>query len=150
MPGSRSSKISNIARNAKTFLSKKSNGGELEQLRTKVINQRQEFMRIRKKVRSKKQELTRVNEEISSNRAVLKQVTDEFRSVLPYFEHYKEQPENLHNALQHVAKQQKTIIKNQQLKMFQLEEEISRLKRKLRTATEKDQTQGTPGGRSGA
>jgi len=129
---------------------KKGNREELERLRTKVRNQRQEFMRIRNTVRSKKQKLTRVNEEISRKRAVLKQVTDEFRSVLPYFEHFKEQPENLRSALQHVARQQKKIIKNQQLKMFQLEEEISRLKRELRTATEKDQTQETLGGRSGA
>ena len=162
MPDFRPNKISDIARNAKTFLSKKKgHRQELERLSTRVRNKRQEFIRIRNKVRSKRQEfirirnkarskrqqLTRANEEINSKRAMLKQVNDEFRSVLPYLERYKDQPEWLQNALQHVAKQQKKIIKNQQVKMFQLEEEISRLGTKLRTATEKEQTQGTPGGR---
>jgi sulfotransferase family protein len=130
MPDFRISKVSDIARNAKTFLSKESNGQVLERLETKVRGKRQELERLER-----------------SKRQVLEQVEDEFRSVLPSFEHYKDQPESLRYALKHVAEQQKTIIKNQELRIFRLKEDNAQLKRKLRTKTGKEPGDETPSGR---
>jgi hypothetical protein len=144
MPDFRISKVSDIARNAKTFLSKESNGQVLERLETKVRSKRQVLERLKTKVRGRRQELERLER---SKRQVLEQVEDEFRSVLPSFEHYKDQPESLRYALQHVADQQRTIIKNQELRIFRLAEDNAQLKRKLRTKTGKEPGDETPSGR---